>query len=84
MQYIFIAYCNIPDKVVLRRKAAVGKQIDVKDIVEKLKKEKGERANVTFRISVAVAEKFKQACKKQGLSNSDVIEEFMRRFIESI
>jgi uncharacterized protein (DUF4415 family) len=42
-----------------------------------------EKANVTFRVSTDIAEKFKAKCKKDGFSAGMVIEELMKDYIET-
>lgn len=57
-------------------------KIDSKELVKRIKtKEKPERANVTFRLNMALMEAFKKACKEQAVTPTAVIEEYMTAFV---
>lgn len=46
-----------------------------------MKSKKPKKKNKTFRLPIAVVKKFKEACKRKGVSNSAIIEDLMLVFI---
>ena len=63
----------------------MGKEMDMKGLVERLKEgERGEKENVTFRLSKSVISDFKAACTKQGVKPGATIEELMLLFTKNV
>ncbi len=63
----------------------MAKTADPKAIIRRIKAQdlESEKANVTYRLTKAVVEAFKEACEKQGVGQGRVLEEFMRDFTSS-
>jgi len=61
----------------------MAKTADPKAIVKRIKAQDidSEKANVTYRLTKAVVEAFREACEKQGVGQGRVLEEFMRDFV---
>jgi len=49
----------------------------------KVRKQKEARKNTTFRFLVEVVEPFQEKCEKAGLSMTQVLEEYMRDFVNN-
>lgn len=64
----------------------IKKSSAAKGIVKRLKdRELGsEKANVTYRLTKSVVEHFKVACEKEGVVPGQVLEEFMKDFIDQV
>lgn len=60
-------------------------KVDSKELLKRVKeKEKPDRANVTFRFSTKLMDDFKSVCKKQGVTPTAILEEFMKSFVKDI
>ncbi len=61
----------------------MAKTADPKGIIKRIKAQdaESEKANVTYRLTKAVVESFRDACEKQGVGQGRVLEEFMRDFV---
>lgn len=61
----------------------MAKEADIKALVERLKSgERGEKGNITFRLSVSVTNAFKKACDKKGVKPGAAVEELMLLFVK--
>lgn len=59
------------------------KETDIRAMVERLKRgERGEKENITFRLSKSVISSFKEACTKKGIKAGATVEELMLLFIK--
>lgn len=59
----------------------VNLKVNKKELVKAAKEnERPERSNFTFRLNTGLMEAFKAACKKEGVTTTAVIEEFLRGF----
>jgi hypothetical protein len=60
----------------------MAKESDIKGLVDKLKAgERGEKENITFRLSKRVVCDFKKACEKEKVKPGATVEELMLLFI---
>ncbi len=64
----------------------VKKATAAKSIVKRIKdREVGsEKANITYRLTRSVVENFKAACEKEDVVPGQVLEEFMKDFIDQV
>ncbi len=51
------------------------------EIIKKIKEDKPERANVTFRLPVVLMERFDKICEKNGVKMTAVLEELIQDFV---
>ena len=60
-------------------------KIDSKELLKRVKeKNRPARNNVTFRLNSKLMKGFKLLCKKDGVTPTSVLEEFMESFIKDI
>lgn len=56
-------------------------KFDSKELLKRVKgRERPEKANVTFRFDTDIMAAFKAACKKQSVTPTSMLEEFMATF----
>ena len=61
----------------------MGKEFDIKGLVEHLKSGKAPKENITFRLSKDVIKRFKASCEKTGVKPGATVEELMVLFINA-
>lgn len=60
-------------------------KIDSKELLKRVRdKGKPDRTNFTFRFNTMLMEAFKDVCKKQKVTPTAILEEFMESFIEDM
>lgn len=60
-------------------------KIDPKELLRRVKdKARPDRANVTFRLNTKLMDAFKEACERQKVTPTAVLEEFMESFVKDI
>ena len=58
-------------------------KIDKKALVSAAKEAKPEKANVTFRLTTDLYERFQKVCKSEDVKPTAIIEQFLTEFVKA-